>query len=93
MYAPRFLWQCFGHCLEHPGHAIAALIESLSFKSNPASLAIWYLTRALWWSLFLCTQSVVYTERSVLWVRTRARHQLPDYQGVSVLYELGHGRQ
>lgn len=62
----RLLWQSYlGHCLEYTSHAFTALTKSLRFKDNLASLTICHPYQALYWSLLLCTQSAVSTERAV----------------------------
>ena len=65
------LGSCLGCCSEQKGHVVTALANSLCFKGNPAFLAIYHPIRALLlWPLFLCTQSAVSTQGSVLGAHT-----------------------
>lgn len=62
--APDSFGSCLRHCLVHTEHTFIALNKSLYFKANTLSLAIYHPTQALWWLLFLCTQSAVPAEGS-----------------------------
>lgn len=86
---PRLLGSCVGYYLEYTGYKITTLTMSLYFKGNPPFLAMCHPT----WPLLLCTQSAIFTERSVARSRTQARASAACCQGVSACYRQGHGRQ
>ena len=85
--APDSFGSCLGCCLEHTGHAITALTESLYFKGSPASLAICHPPG------HFSVPSSYAPKGQLLGLISGLGHQLPDCQRMSVPYEPGCGRQ
>lgn len=90
---PDSFGSCFGHCLEHTGHAVPALPKSLYFKGNrhPWQYAILpgHYSGHASYALHL----LYLLNGQLLRLKPRLRHQLPDCQGASEHYELGRGSQ
>lgn len=84
--APESFGSYLGHYLEHTGRAFTALTMSQNFKGRQCDIlantpSYW----AVWWPLFVCTQSAASTEESVDRTLTKVGHQLPIARGCQCL--------
>lgn len=85
---PDSFGSCLVCCLEYTTPVVTTLTKSECFKGNPASLAI-AIPPGLYSGCFFYAFTLLYLLKGQLLDLTPKKgHQLPDCQGVSVLYEF-----
>lgn len=82
---------CLGHWLEHAGPAVTVLSKSLYLKGNPASSACAIPPERYSGSSFYASNLLCLLKDHLLGLIPKPGCQLPDFVGVSVPDEPGHG--